>query len=122
MKIEYRFDDVRERSVTYVVEQRGDADGGLHLVRDVVCEAKLGNHAGRQVKGTEAVRKPRMLGRLIRKICEAKLSDAPQPLKLGRVDQRHDKAALVRIGIDTNYVMNRVAVNSLGQVCSMRGK
>ena len=43
------------------------------------------------------------------------LAYSPQTLKLGRVNQRDDEAALVRIGIDADDVMNRVAVNSFSQ-------
>ena len=103
---------MRERPVPNVVQQRGDTHGGLNFVRYVVCKTELGDHAGREVKCPEAVRKTRMLRRLIRKIREAKLPDPPQPLKLGRIHQRHDKPSLRSFGIDTNNVMNRVAVDS----------
>ncbi len=62
-----------------------------------------------------------MLGRLIGKIREAELADPPQTLKLGRVDERDDEPPLIRIGIDTNDVMNRIAVYSLGQFLSVCG-
>ena len=53
-----------------------------------------------------------MLGRLISKIREAQLPDTPKPLKLGRIDQRHKKTSLRRLGINTYYVVNGIAVNA----------
>ena len=52
-----------------------------------------------------------MLGSLISKIGKSELSDTPQPLKLGCIDQRNDELTLVRICIDADYVMNRIAID-----------
>ena len=52
-----------------------------------------------------------MLSSLIGKVSEPKLADAPQPLKLGRIDKRDDELTLVRICIDADYVMNRIAID-----------
>ena len=52
-----------------------------------------------------------MLSSLIGKVSEPKLADAPQPLKLGRIDKRNDELTLVRICIDADYVMNRIAID-----------
>ena len=65
------------------------------------------------MKGSKAMRKSRMLRRLIRKIREPELSDPPQPLKLRRIDKRNDKPSLSRVGVDTDDVVNGVAVDPL---------
>ena len=111
MKAEDRFYNVREGAVADVVQQCRNANGGLGLGRDIVLEPEFGDHPGREVKRTERVREPGMLGSLISKIGKSELSDTPQPLKLGCIDQRNDELTLVRICIDADYVMNRIAID-----------
>lgn len=97
------------------MQQRGNSDGGLYLIRNLIGKTEFRDSAGREVKCSKAVGKPRMFGRLIRKIREAKLPYPPQPLKLGRVNERDHESALVRIGVNANNIVNRISVNSLGQ-------
>jgi len=52
-----------------------------------------------------------MLSRLIGKVSKPELADAPQPLKLGRIDKRNDELTLVRICIDADYIMDRIAID-----------
>ena len=52
-----------------------------------------------------------MLGGLISKVGEPELAYAAQPLKLGRIDKRDDELPLVRICIDADYVMDRIAID-----------
>jgi len=60
---------------------------------------------------TEAVCESGMFGRLICKMSQAKLPHASKPLKLRRVYQPRHKRTDRVAGIDTNYVMNRVAID-----------
>ena len=69
-------------------------------------DPQLRNESLGEMKRSKAVRKSRMLGRLIRKVREPKLSDPPQPLKLRRVDKRDDESPLSRVGVDTDDVVN----------------
>ena len=111
MKPEDRLDHMRKRPVADVVEQGGDADGGLLFVGNGVAEAEFRDHASRQMKGPETVREPRMFGSLIRKIGEAKLPNSTKALKFRRIDKRDDQLALGRIGVYADDVVNRVAVD-----------
>ena len=52
-----------------------------------------------------------MLSSLISKVCEPELADTPQALKLGRIHERNDELTLVRICIDADYVVNRIAID-----------
>ena len=52
-----------------------------------------------------------MLSSLVGKVSEPELADTPQPLKLRRIDKRNDELALVRISIDADYVMDRIAID-----------
>ena len=58
----------------------------------------------------ERVRKARMLRRLIGEMRESELFYAPQTLKFRRVNQPNEKASLVRVGLEANNIMNRIAV------------
>jgi hypothetical protein len=52
-----------------------------------------------------------MFGRLVSEVRETKLPYPAKALEFGSVDQRNYKPALIRVRIDTNYVMDRVAVD-----------
>src|SRR4051794_13544892 len=67
------------------------------------------------MKRSKTMSEPRMLGRLIGKIRQPQLPDPPQPLKLRRIDQRNNKPPLIRVGVDTDDVMDRVAVYPFSQ-------
>jgi len=97
--------------VADIVQQCRNADSGLRLGRDLVLEPEFCDHSGREVESTERVCEPGMLSRLISKVGQPQLPDAPQPLKFGRIDERHDELTLVRICIDADYVMNRIAID-----------
>ena len=61
---------------------------------------------------SERMRKTRMLRRLVRKMCQSKLANPPESLKLGRIDEPSDQRPFGRVGSQTNDVMNRIAVDS----------
>ncbi len=113
VKTEYRLDHMREGPVTDVVQERRDSNRCLNPFRDVMRDPQFRNESLGEVKRSKAVRKSRMLGRLVCKVRETELSDPPQPLKLRRVDQRNDKPSLRRVGIDTDNVMDGVAIDPL---------
>lgn len=96
-----------------VMDQRGDADRGPVFSRDRIFRGKAIEDAGREVVCTQAMCEPRMLRALVCKMRKAKLPDAAKPLKLGGIDELRDKGADVVAGIDTNDIVNRIAVNSL---------
>jgi hypothetical protein len=50
MKIENRFDYVRKRAVSDVVQERGDANGDSRLVRYFVFPTELIQNSGRQMQ------------------------------------------------------------------------
>ncbi len=89
-----------------VVKQSGDADHRLMLVADVITDAELCDHSGRQMKSSQTVRKTRMFCRLIGKVRQSKLSNPPKSLKLRRVYQRHDEAPLRATRVDANNVVD----------------
>src|SRR5580765_165852 len=90
MKIEDRLNYMRKRPVPDVMKEGSDPNGSLSLIRNLIAEPQFRDHSRRQMKRPQAVRKPRMLRRLIGKIRQPKLPDPPQPLKFGRVDQPDD--------------------------------
>ena len=57
-----------------------------------------------------------VLGALIRVQPKSKLLDSPQTLKFRRVDQADHESTLGRLITQRNYVVDRVAIDSLGQV------
>ncbi len=56
-----------------------------------------------------------MLGALISKVRKSELADAPQTLKLRRVDKPYKQPAVFRSGVETDNVVDRVSVNSFFQ-------
>jgi hypothetical protein len=67
------------------------------------------------MKRTQTMRKPRMLRRLICKMRESELANTAQTLKLRRINQTNQQFALIRIGFETNNIVNRISVNSFSQ-------
>src|SRR5215213_11630615 len=63
------------------------------------------------MKYAQAVRKTRMLSALIGKQCQTELLDAPETLKLSRIDQPNHQLAFIRVGFQTNNIVHRIAVN-----------
>jgi hypothetical protein len=57
-----------------------------------------------------------MLGPLVGKMRQTQLPDPTQPLKLERVDQSDQQPPFFSVGFDPNYVVDRIAVNSFGQI------
>jgi hypothetical protein len=51
-----------------------------------------------------------MLRRLVGKMREPELADSPQPLKFCGIDETNQKFSFRRIGLQTNNVVNRIAV------------
>jgi hypothetical protein len=101
--------------VADVVQQSCDPDSRLQVRVDVIGDAELGYHPRREMVSTQRVCEPGMLRCLVSKVSQAELPYSPQPLELGRIHQSDDEAPLVRIGIDPDYVMNRIAVDPFGQ-------
>ena len=64
----------------------------------------------------QTVRKARMLGSLIGIKCQPQLLDAPQTLKFSRIDEPDEKISFIRIGVQANDIVNRVAVDSFRQM------
>jgi hypothetical protein len=52
-----------------------------------------------------------MFSALISEMRESELSNPPQSLKLSRIDEADKQFSFRRIGLQTNDVMNRIAVN-----------
>jgi hypothetical protein len=61
------------------------------------------------------MRKPRMFRRLICKMRESELANAPQTLKFPRINQADKQFACGTVGLQTNYIVNRIAVYSFCQ-------
>src|SRR5262245_33997892 len=57
-----------------------------------------------------------MLSSLIGVKAQAELFDPAQPLKFGSIDQTNHHSTLRGVFTKRNDVMNRIAVNSLGQI------
>jgi hypothetical protein len=72
------------------------------------------------MKRAQRMRKARMLRRLIGKMRQTELANAPQTLKFGGVDQPDKQPSCLRIGLETNDVVNRIAVNFLRQIFLLR--
>jgi len=72
------------------------------------------------MESSERMREPGMLRRLVGKIGEAELAYPPEPLEFARVDERYDELPFGRIRIDADNVVNRIAINSFGQVLPHR--
>ena len=113
-----RFDNVRKRSVSDVVQERGDAYGDSRFVRNRIFAAKLIENSGRQMQRAEAVRKARMFRCLIGEMRESELLYPPQALKFSRVNQADKQFSLVRICLEANDIVNRIAVYFFRQVFS----
>src|SRR5712671_5793823 len=64
---------------------------------------------------SQTVREPRVLRALVSVQTQAKLLDATQPLKLRRVDQTNHQLAFGAVVAQRNDVVDRIAINSLGQ-------
>jgi hypothetical protein len=56
------------------------------------------------------MRKARMFRRLISEMRESELFYPPQSLKFSRVDEPDEKSSFVRIGLEANDVVNRIAI------------
>ncbi|HVE58749.1 MAG TPA: hypothetical protein VNB22_18085 [Pyrinomonadaceae bacterium] len=65
------------------------------------------------MKRAQRMRETRMFRRLIGKMRETELANPPQTLKFCRINQTDKKFSLVRIGFETNDVVNRIAINFL---------
>lgn len=68
----------------------------------------------------EAVRKARMFRRLIGKMRQTELFYPPQTLEFSRVDEANEKFSFVRIGLQANNVVNRIAVYFFRQFLAPR--
>src|ERR1700730_1693935 len=64
---------------------------------------------------SQTVSESRVLGSLIGVQTKAKLLDATEPLKLRRIDQANHQSAFGAIVAQRDDVVNRIAINSLGQ-------
>ena len=101
--------------MAHVVKQRRGARGGAILFVDVMFFAEAIEHAAHQVKRAERVGEARMFCALIGVESEPELLDAPQSLKLRRVDQTHHQLAFIRVGAKANDVVNGIAIDAFRQ-------
>src|ERR1043165_5260740 len=105
---------VREGRVSDVVKQSSSARGDSIFCIDLVSVTEAIENARHQMRCAEAVGEARVLGSLVRVETQPQLLDSSQPLKLWRVDQPNHQLTLGVIA-QRNDVMNRVAVDTLGQ-------
>lgn len=70
------------------------------------------------MKRAQTMRKARMLRRLIREMRESELTNAPQTLKLPRINQTDEQSAFIGICFEADDIVNRVPVNSFCQYFS----
>ncbi|MGC2236426.1 MAG: hypothetical protein WA584_09705 [Pyrinomonadaceae bacterium] len=68
----------------------------------------------------QAVRKARMFRCLISEMRESELFYPAQSLKFSRVNQPDEQFSFVRVGLEANDVVNRIAVYFFRQVFSPR--
>lgn len=105
-----RFDDVRKRAVSDVVNERGDADGNTRFVRNFIFAAEFVQNSGCQMERAQGMCKARMFRRLIGEMRESELPNPSQTLKFSRINQADEKFSFVRIGLEADDVVNRIAV------------
>ena len=116
MKIEYRFERVRKRAVPDVVQKRGNQDRRPRLVGNFIFAAELVENSRREMHRAEAVRKARMLRRLVSEMRQAELFYAPKTLKFSRVDQPREQLSFVAVRLDADDVVNRIAIYFFRQI------
>jgi hypothetical protein len=93
------------------MQQRRGASCGAIRRRNSIAE--LVKDASHQMKRAETVSESRVLGPLIGVETKAKLFDATQPLKFGRVDQSNHQLALGVVVTQRNDIVDGIAVDSL---------
>jgi len=98
------------------VQERRNSNRCPVVVRYLVIGAKLCQYPRRKVARPERVRKARVFGGVIGNISQSQLPYPAQPLELGGVDEPGKQPSLIRIHPNPDYVMNRVAVDSVGQI------
>src|SRR6266581_4419151 len=87
MKTKNSFHRMGKGAVTDIVQQSGGLRGRAIFGADLVTVTQAIENAGHQMQGAQAVSEARMFGALIGIKAQAELLDAPQTLKLGRIDQ-----------------------------------
>src|SRR6266702_8672064 len=97
MKAKNSFHRVRKRPVTDIVEKSGGLGGRSIFGADLVALTQAIENAGHQMQGAQAVSEARMFGALIGIKAQTELLDAPQTLKLGRIDQTDQQSSVVCI-------------------------
>lgn len=65
MKFEDRFENMRKRAVSDIVQKRGALDGNARVGRNFIIQTEFRQDSRRQMKRAQTVRKARMLRRLI---------------------------------------------------------
>src|SRR5688572_5354800 len=103
---------MRKRPVPDVVQQRRRPHRG-HISRSYrLRSTKFKKNSCRKMKRPKAVRKPRVLRPLIRKMSKPELPDSPQSLKLTRIDQLGNKLAFSRVGLKPNDIVYRISIDA----------
>ena len=107
-------EEVRERAVADVVEERGGEGVARALGRDLLPErevavdrAEAREEQLHHERGADGVREARVLGAGEGERRHAELADAAQALHLGRVDEARDDALLLRL--ERDEAVHRVA-------------
>src|SRR6185369_9228273 len=93
----------------------GSARSSTVFGSDVGSVTQLTEDSGHQVQRPEAVREARMLRTLISVESQTELFDATEPLKFNGIDQLHHQPAFSVVLPQRNDVVDRIAVDSLGQ-------
>src|SRR5687767_10380624 len=106
---------MREWRVTHIVKEGCRAHRKSIFCCDRITLAQAIKNARHQVQRPKAMREPRMFGPLICVESKTELLDASQPLKLRCVDQTDHQLTLRRVGTQRYDVVNRIAIDSLGQ-------
>src|SRR5215510_662724 len=115
MHIQHLFHRVRKRSVAHVVKQGCGAHGRAIFRTDCVPVAEAIQDARDEMQCSETVSETRMLSSLISVEAETELLDPSESLELCGVDQANHHSTLRGIFTKRNDVVNRIAVNTLGQ-------
>src|SRR6266536_4254956 len=114
MKTKNSFHRMGKGAVTDIVEKSGGLGGRSIFGADLVALTQAIENAGHQMQRAQAVSEPRMFGALIGIKAETELLDAPQTLELRCIDQTDHQSSVVCDQIQTNDVVDRIAIDSFG--------
>ena len=101
--------NMTERPMADVVKQSGTEADGFGFIVDCKLSAKLGDDFSRRLHHSKAVAVAGMIGPGISKTGHAKLSDSPQALKLGRIEQPKKQGIDRALQLERDHIMHRVS-------------